>query len=260
LVPLLLLGFCAVPHFAFGQEVWVHNPVGFNDLNSMVAKIIDVAFTLAGVVAVIFLVVAGFRYITSGGNAEAVEGAKTGISNAIIGIIVILLAWLIINFVLKQLNVREDYLWGLGSSASTANSNGTGGGRGSANPNNNAHLPETSTAPRWPNGRPSLTSTEWRAYIEDRNANYGWDYIGVIPDADGSWSFVGAAYPHYGTWVTDNSSGEYKFQMNDNPAGWPHGTACPRGAVYNTSGFDGAGCYDTYKNRRILGYTESLNM
>ena len=59
---------------------------------------------LAFIVAVIFLVVGGFRYIVSQGNEESVEKAKGTITNAIIGIVVIVLAWIILTVVFNLVN------------------------------------------------------------------------------------------------------------------------------------------------------------
>jgi hypothetical protein len=51
--------------------------------------------------AVIYLVISGIQYITSGGDATKAENARKGIVNAVIGIVVILVALLIINWVMK---------------------------------------------------------------------------------------------------------------------------------------------------------------
>lgn len=51
----------------------------------------------AGTVAVIFLIWNGIRYITAGGDTEKAKSARTGIINAIIGIIVVITAYAIIS-------------------------------------------------------------------------------------------------------------------------------------------------------------------
>ncbi len=58
--------------------------------------------------AVIFIVYAGFLWLTAAGNEKQVEKAKQVISAAVIGMIVILLAWAIVAFVLNaSKNVTE---------------------------------------------------------------------------------------------------------------------------------------------------------
>jgi hypothetical protein len=66
-------------------------------LRAVLMFILSIAF----IVAVIFLVIGGFRYITSQGNEEGIEKAKGTITNAIIGIVVIVLAWIILTIVLN---------------------------------------------------------------------------------------------------------------------------------------------------------------
>ena len=83
------------------------------DLQDIIAFVINVAFGLAGLVAVIYLIVGGFRYVTSGGNPDTVELAKGTILNAIIGLIVILIAFLIVQFILRAIGVSGSFIPGL---------------------------------------------------------------------------------------------------------------------------------------------------
>lgn len=59
---------------------------------------------IAGVAAVIFLVVGGIKYITAAGAPAEVQKAKETIIYALIGLIVIVLARAIITFVLGSIN------------------------------------------------------------------------------------------------------------------------------------------------------------
>lgn len=65
--------------------------------------IVNILLYIIGAVAVIMLIIGGIRYVTSGGNAASVTAAKNTILYAIIGIIVALLAYAIVNFVLTSL-------------------------------------------------------------------------------------------------------------------------------------------------------------
>lgn len=55
---------------------------------------------IAFIIAIIFLIIGGFRYIISQGDEDAVAQARATIVNAIIGIILIVFAWYLMNFVL----------------------------------------------------------------------------------------------------------------------------------------------------------------
>ena len=74
-------------------------------LQTVVANVINIAMMAAGLVAVIYLIIGGFKYVTSGGNAEAIEGAKGTILNAIIGLIVIFISFLLVNYILGALHI-----------------------------------------------------------------------------------------------------------------------------------------------------------
>lgn len=69
---------------------------------SIFTTIANVLIFLVGTAAVIFLIIGGLRYVLSQGNASAVEGAKNTILYAIIGIIVAVMAFAIVNFVLTN--------------------------------------------------------------------------------------------------------------------------------------------------------------
>jgi predicted secreted protein len=75
-------------------------------LLGVVGTAITLAFGVAGLVAVIYLIIGGFNYVTAGGNPEAVEMAKTTIVNAIIGLLVILVSYLIVQFIMTQIGAN----------------------------------------------------------------------------------------------------------------------------------------------------------
>lgn len=74
--------------------------LGTADLKSTVINVINWVLGLLGIIAVIMILVGGFQWMTAAGNEEKVEKAKKVISAAIVGLIIILLAWAIVNFVI----------------------------------------------------------------------------------------------------------------------------------------------------------------
>lgn len=76
---------------------------GEETASDIITRIISILLAIAGLVAVIFLIVGGFRYITAGGNEESSESAKKTIQNAIIGIVIIILAFVIVRVVANAL-------------------------------------------------------------------------------------------------------------------------------------------------------------
>ena len=62
--------------------------------------ITNVLLFIIGAVSVIMLIIGGIRYTVSGGDSAAVKGAKDTILYAIVGIIVAILAFAVVNFVI----------------------------------------------------------------------------------------------------------------------------------------------------------------
>jgi len=73
-------------------------------LQSTIKSAVNVASTLVGAVAVIMIIVGGFRYVTSAGNAETAKGARNTILYAVIGLVIVALAQIIVHFVLNNVN------------------------------------------------------------------------------------------------------------------------------------------------------------
>lgn len=71
-------------------------------LNDIMALVINIFSWVVGAVAVIFAIVAGFKYITSGGDASAVKSAKDTLLYVIVGLVIVALSQVIVNFVLKR--------------------------------------------------------------------------------------------------------------------------------------------------------------
>lgn len=65
-------------------------------------KIANVLIFLTGAVAMIMVIIGGLRYVLSQGNPGAVEGAKNTILYAVIGLIIAIMSYAIVNFVLDQ--------------------------------------------------------------------------------------------------------------------------------------------------------------
>ena len=69
--------------------------------------ITNVLLYVIGAISVIMLIIGGIRYVVSGGDSGAVTSAKNTIMYAIIGIIVALLAYALVNFVLTSLSTTD---------------------------------------------------------------------------------------------------------------------------------------------------------
>lgn len=66
----------------------------------MFTTISNVLLFIVGAISVIMIIIGGLRYVVSGGNSSNVTAAKNTILYAIVGIVVAVLAYAIINFVI----------------------------------------------------------------------------------------------------------------------------------------------------------------
>ena len=68
----------------------------------VVTNTLNLAYFLAGIIAVIVIIIGGIMYTTSAGNAGSVTKAKNMILFSVIGLVVILSAFALTNFVIGQ--------------------------------------------------------------------------------------------------------------------------------------------------------------
>ena len=75
---------------------------GSGDLTKVIGLIINIMSVVIGAIAVIMIIVAGYKYISSGGESGKVTAAKNTLIYAIIGLVIVALAQFMVRFVLKQ--------------------------------------------------------------------------------------------------------------------------------------------------------------
>ena len=72
------------------------------DANGAVTGLLTTVYWAAGIVSVLVLVIAGFMYVTADGDASHIKQAKNAIIGAVTGLIVVILAFTITQFVLGR--------------------------------------------------------------------------------------------------------------------------------------------------------------
>ena len=75
---------------------------GSVNLGDRVKKVVNVILFVLGAAAVIMIIIGGFRYVVSGGDSSSVTAAKNTILYAVIGLVIAVLAYAIVNFVVKS--------------------------------------------------------------------------------------------------------------------------------------------------------------
>lgn len=77
------------------------NPT-YKDPRTMVASAITIALGFLGIIATIIILYAGFKWMTAGGDSKGVDAAKQLMINGVAGLVIILSAWALSEFVLKN--------------------------------------------------------------------------------------------------------------------------------------------------------------
>lgn len=72
---------------------------GVTQLQELIQRIINLSVGLAFIALTIMLVVAGIKYLTSGGEPKALSSASTTLTWALLGMLFLVIAWLILLLV-----------------------------------------------------------------------------------------------------------------------------------------------------------------
>jgi len=104
-----------VPVFAFALPALAQGPnLGINYTSSLnlangdprtaAVSLVKLMMTFLGIIAVVIMLFGGFKWMTAAGNEDKVAEAKKLIAAGIIGLIIILSAFLIVNFVVTNVS------------------------------------------------------------------------------------------------------------------------------------------------------------
>ncbi|PJE67679.1 hypothetical protein COU95_01055 [Candidatus Shapirobacteria bacterium CG10_big_fil_rev_8_21_14_0_10_40_9] len=97
----------------FGNRIWGQGPLAaVNDFILILSNIIGVMTIVAGIWFIFQFIIGGFGWLTAGGDKTAVENAQKRITNALIGLVIVIAAIFLIDLIgnllgFKVLNPRE---------------------------------------------------------------------------------------------------------------------------------------------------------
>ena len=75
---------------------------GITDPDASLSSVLNIVYTLAGVVCVIVLIISGYLFVTARGDAAQMKRAKDSIRSAVIGIVVVAVAFTLTQFILGR--------------------------------------------------------------------------------------------------------------------------------------------------------------
>ncbi len=74
-------------------------PARISDITSILKNIISLLAPAAGIAFFVMFLVGGFQFLTAGGDPKAAGHAKSTMTYAIIGVILVVASWLILNLI-----------------------------------------------------------------------------------------------------------------------------------------------------------------
>lgn len=81
----------------------------FCNVNSAIITVINIILGIVALVAVLMIVIGGFKYIISRGDAKAVESATKTITWAVVGLVVTVMAYAIVTIVSNTINTDSNH-------------------------------------------------------------------------------------------------------------------------------------------------------
>lgn len=91
---------------AYAQTV-IANPTRFNSIAGILGTVFTWLIAIIGIIAVIFIIIGGIRYILARGDPKATDAARGTITAAIIGLVIALLAVAIVIVVSNFLGAQN---------------------------------------------------------------------------------------------------------------------------------------------------------
>lgn len=96
-----------------------------NNLTSIIGTIVNTMLFIVGVLAVIMIIYSGIRYITAHGDKGQVENAKNTLIYSIVGLVVAIVAYALVNWVLGLFGGSTSSSGSTGGSSSGGSTSGT---------------------------------------------------------------------------------------------------------------------------------------
>lgn len=82
-------------------------PTDTGSVSTLISTVITLVYSLAGVAAFAFLIVGGYKYMSSAGDAQKVKEAQDTLAYAVGGLVLVLITGMIINFIGDKLGVKS---------------------------------------------------------------------------------------------------------------------------------------------------------
>ncbi len=114
------VAFSTAVHAQVGTQIWgdacvytassnegIYYVATIAGIQCLIGNLLSIAITVIGLVGFMMLIIGSFRYLLSGGNAKGTEEGKNTITFAVVGLVVALSAFFILNIVAQFTGVKS---------------------------------------------------------------------------------------------------------------------------------------------------------
>lgn len=74
-------------------------PAGLNEIEEVVGRVISVVVGLGFIAMLAMVIMAGIKYLTSGGEPKAIQAAHQTLTWALLGVVLMAIAWVILQLI-----------------------------------------------------------------------------------------------------------------------------------------------------------------
>jgi hypothetical protein len=92
--------------FAQGMNIKKPDTIQITDIGQLISALVGTVLIVAALLAFLYLILGGIKWITSGGDKAGMEEARNKITHAIVGLIIVGAAWSIMTLVQNFLGVQ----------------------------------------------------------------------------------------------------------------------------------------------------------
>ena len=89
------------------QEVQRNNFFKFDSIGEFVVNMFQIALIMGSIMTFFYLIWGGIQWISSGGNQEAAKGAKEKITDAVMGLALLAVVWVIWRLIIYFLGITS---------------------------------------------------------------------------------------------------------------------------------------------------------
>lgn len=82
------------------------SPANINCIGIIIGNVIHSALVLIGPLTIIMIIISGFRFVMSHGDSKQLEGAKKTLTFAIVGLVVVVFSYLLLNIIATITGVK----------------------------------------------------------------------------------------------------------------------------------------------------------